>query len=272
VKKIATYLILVFLLSSIGYYLIINSKTLGLNQLAVMFYLMWCPALSGIATALIYEKSIKSIGWDLGKFKWLGLAYLLPFAYAALAYTVIWLFGWGSINPAYKFNFYKLVVYGTLFNVAFAAGEEIGWRGFLVPQLYKHLNFSATCLITGIIWSVWHFPLIISGIYLAKMPVAAQLLLLVVTVTAMTFPISWLRLRSGTVWTAALMHGSHNLYIQRLFDPLTLETGPISRYMTGESGIVLSVILVTLALIFRSVRHLLPKNLKIERRYLIHES
>jgi len=272
VKKIITYVIVVLLLSSIGYYLIINSKSLGLKPMAVMFYLMWCPALSGIITSLVYEKSIKGIGWGPGKVKWLGLAYLLPIAYAAIAYAVIWLFGWGAINPAYQFNFVKLVLYGTLFNIAYALGEEIGWRGFLVPQLYKHFNFTATCFITGIIWSVWHFPLIISGIYLAKMPMATQLLLLVITVTAMTFPISWLRLKAGTVWVAALMHGSHNLYIQRLFDPLTLETGPLSKYMIGESGIVLSVIFVILAVVFWNLRHLLPKNLKIEGRHIVHES
>lgn len=260
-KKIISYVVLVFLLSSVGYYLIINSKNLGLNPMAVMFYLMWCPALAAVITSLVFEKSINGIGWRPGNAKWLGLSYLLPIAYAGAAYAVIWLFGWGAVNPAYKFNFYQLVIYGTIFNLAFAAGEEIGWRGFLVPQLYKHMNFPATCLITGIIWAVWHFPLIISGIYLATMPVVPQLLLLVVTVTAMTFPISWFRLRSGSVWTAALMHGSHNLYIQRLFDPLTLETGALSKYMIGESGIVLSAILVLLAALFWNLRHLLPKNM-----------
>lgn len=262
-KKIITYVVLVFLLSSIGYFLIIKSKVLGLNPMAMMFYLMWCPALSGMITYLIYDKSIKGIGWGAGKARWLGIAYLLPLVYAGMAYIIIWLFGWGAINPAYKFDFFKLVIYGTLFNVAFAAGEEIGWRGFLVPQLYKHFSYTATCLITGIIWSVWHFPLIISGIYLARMPLMSQLLLLLITVTAMTFTISWLRLRSGSVWTAVLLHASHNLYIQRLFDPLTKETGPLSKYMLGESGIVLTVIFVILAIIFWSLRHKLPKKLKI---------
>jgi len=56
-KKITTYLILTFLLSSIGYYLIVRSKDLGLNPSLVMFYLMWCPGVSGITTYLIYEKS-----------------------------------------------------------------------------------------------------------------------------------------------------------------------------------------------------------------------
>ncbi|OGC10966.1 hypothetical protein A3K48_00270 [candidate division WOR-1 bacterium RIFOXYA12_FULL_52_29] len=253
-------MVIVFLLSSIGYYLVINAKALGLNPLFCMFYLMWCPALSGMITSLVYEKSLKGIGWGSGKLKWLAAAYLLPLAYAGAAYLIIWLFGWGAINPAYQFNFTKLVIFGTLLNVAFAAGEEIGWRGFLVPQLYQRFNFTATCLITGIIWAVWHFPLIISGVYLASMPLPAQLFLLVLTVTAMTFPISWFRLKSGSVWAAALLHASHNLYIQRFFDPLTLETVPLSKYMIGESGIILSVIFVMLAVIFWGLRRQLPKK------------
>ncbi|MBN2057794.1 MAG: hypothetical protein JW782_03255 [Candidatus Saganbacteria bacterium] len=86
----------------------------------------------------------------------------------------------------------------------------------------------------------------------------AQLILLVITVTAMTFPIRWLRLKAGSVWAATLLYASHNLYIQRLFDTLTLETGPASKYMTGESGLVLMVIFVVLAFIFWKARNKLP--------------
>lgn len=257
-KKILTYLVLVFALSSLGYYWIINSKALGFNPLLCMFYLMWCPALSGLATYLIYDRNINGVGWGPGKIKWLAIAYLLPLFYAGLAYGFIWLTGLGSINSQYHFSFISLIVFGTLINVAFAAGEEIGWRGFLVPELYQRTRFTATCLITGLIWAVWHFPLILSGLYLAKMPTLLQLLLLVITVTAMTFVISWFRLMSGSVWPAVLLHASHNLYIQRLFDPLTLETSPLSKFMIGESGLVLMAIFIALAVIFWGLRHRLP--------------
>ncbi|MFC1807109.1 CPBP family intramembrane glutamic endopeptidase [Candidatus Omnitrophota bacterium] len=258
-KKITTYVAATFLLSSIGYYLLIHSKALNLNPYVVMFYLMWCPAISGIITSLLYEKSISGIGWKIGRARWLSLAYFLPIVYAGLAYGIVWVVGFGGINPDYKFKAFKLIVFGTVFNLAFAAGEEIGWRGFLVPQLHKYTrSFTKTCLITGIIWSIWHFPLIISGVYLAKMPMVSQLLLLVITVTLMTFPISWLRLKSGSVWPAILLHTSHNLYIQRLFDPLTKETSSLSKYMIGESGIVMAVIFLITAVIFWNLRKQLP--------------
>ena len=260
-KKIITYVILTFFLSSIGYYLVIHSKAFGINPLISMFYLMWCPALSGIITSLVYEKNIRGIGWKLGRVRWLIMGYTLPVCYATLAYGIIWLFGFGAVNPLYRFNVFNFIIVGTLLNVAFVTGEEIGWRGFLVPQLYKLTgSFTKTCLVTGIIWSVWHFPLIVSGVYLARMPLDFQLLLLVITVTAMTFPISWLRLKSGSVWPAVLLHASHNLYIQRLFDPLTIGTNSLSKYLIGESGIVMMVIFIGLAVIFWYLKGRLPNQ------------
>ena len=260
VKKIILYVILTFLLSTAGYYALIHSKTLGFSPVFLMFYLMWCPAMSAIMVSILPPKDFSGLGFKLCKAHWLGLGYFLPVVYAGLAYGIIWVFGFGGINPDYPFHPFKLFLFGTFFHVAFAAGEEIGWRGFLVPQLYKRMSFTATCLVTGLIWSVWHFPLILSGIYLAKMPVLPQLVLLVVTVTAMTFPISWLRLRSQSVWPAILLHASHNLYIQWLFDPLTTETSVFSKYMIGESGIVMAVIFAVMAWIFASMGRPLPKE------------
>ena len=260
-KEIITYVILTFFLSLIGYYLVINSKVIGINPFIAMLCLMWCPALSAIITSLAYEKNIRGIGWKLGRVRWLVIGYTLPICYSTLAYGIIWLFGFAIINPNYQFNIFSLIILGTLFNIAFAAGEEIGWRGFLVPHLYKLTgSFTKTSLITGIIWSVWHFPLIISGVYLAKMPMDFQLLFLVITVTAMTFPISWLRLKSGSVWPAVLLHASHNLYIQRIFDPLTIENSSLSKYMIGESGVVMMVILIGTAVIFWHLRGRLPNR------------
>ncbi|MFA5338824.1 MAG: type II CAAX endopeptidase family protein [Candidatus Omnitrophota bacterium] len=261
-KKVITYVALTFLLSSAGYYLIINSKALGLNPAFLILYLMWCPGISGMATSLIYERSLSGIGWKPGKLRWLGLGYFLPICYAAVAYGIIWLSGFGGINHDYRINAFMLIVLGPAISVVYAAGEEIGWRGFMLPQLYKSKGFTASCLITGIVWSVWHFPLIITGLYLAKMPMGPQLLLLLVTITAMTFAIGWLRLKSGSVWPAVLMHASHNFYIQWLFDPLTTETGPMSKYMIGESGIVLTVIFIGLAWVFWSQRGRLPSGIK----------
>lgn len=253
-KKIITYILITFLLSIVGYYLVIHSKALGISPFLGMLYLMWCPAGSAVLTCLVYDGNLSCIGWKPGCWRWLALGYCLPIGYASLAYCFIWITGLGMINAGYQIHVFRLIVIGTLLNIVFALGEEIGWRGFLVPQLYKYKSFTTACFVTGIVWAVWHFPLIISGAYLVKMPVYWQLLFFVISVIAMAFPLGWLRLKSGSVWPAVLFHASHNLYIQRLFDPLTLETNALSKYAIGESGFVLVVFYAAIAFIFWNSR------------------
>jgi uncharacterized protein len=48
---------------------------------------------------------------------------------------------------------------GMLTGVAAATGEEIGWRGFLVPELAKTLPFTGVALVSGLMWASWHYPI-----------------------------------------------------------------------------------------------------------------
>jgi membrane protease YdiL (CAAX protease family) len=64
-------------------------------------------------------------------------------------------------------------------------------------------------------------------------------------VVADSFILAWLTLRSGSLWPAAIFHGSQNLFIQSIFTPLTRDTGP-TRYIIDEFGIGL-VVTVTIA-------------------------
>jgi len=64
---------------------------------------------------------------------------------------------------------------------------------------------------------------------------------------------AWLRLRSGSVWPAALLHASHNLYIQGYFDRVTADTG-ITKYLTGEFGAALAITAAITGFIFWRLR------------------
>jgi uncharacterized protein len=55
-----------------------------------------------------------------------------------------------------------------------------------------------------------------------------------------SFVYSWLRLKSGSLYPAVLLHATHNLFIQGLFDPLTIDTGT-TKYIIGEFGAGLAV-------------------------------
>jgi|GEM_PF-3012956 len=52
-----------------------------------------------------------------------------------------------------------LLLRRNLRTLGWSLGEEIGWRGLLVPDLYRLTsNFAATCMIGGLVWAAWHYP------------------------------------------------------------------------------------------------------------------
>lgn len=241
-KRPVVFVVIAAALSAPGYYLQHNAAVIGLSPLLAVLYLMWCPALAAVMTALIFDRSLKGFGWGLRCGRWLALGYAMPIAYSALGYAIIWSCGWAGIKAEFSIDPLKLVLFGTVFNVVYAAGEEIGWRGYLAPQLNRAMGFTRASFATGSIWALWHYPMVIGAAYLNKMPLLPQLALMTVSLVGMTFVFNWLRLRSGSLWPAVVIHASHNLYIQWLFDPASVETSPLSKYMLGESGLVLTAI------------------------------
>lgn len=139
-----------------------------------------------------------------------------------------------------------------------ALGEEIGWRGFLVPELAKITTFSRTALISGALWAVWHYPLILFADYRSTTPSWYATLCFTVMVVGISFPFAWLRLKSGSVWTGMILHASHNIFIQGVFDPLTRDTG-ITNWIIGEFGAGLAVVGALVGLLFWQKRADLPE-------------
>lgn len=101
---------------------------------------------------------------------------------------------------------------GPVINSFFAFGEEFGWRAYLQPKLLP-LGFRRAMVAMGIIWGVWHWPLIAMGhnygLGYAGHPWLGMLAMTWFTFVAGTF-IGWLALRGGSVWPAALAHATIN--------------------------------------------------------------
>jgi uncharacterized protein len=98
---------------------------------------------------------------------------------------------------------------GALINTVPALGEEIGWRGWLLPKLMP-LGPVPAIIISGVIWGAWHAPLILLGYNYPGVPGWLGVLLMIGMCTVIGGVFGWLRLRSGSVWPAALAHGSFN--------------------------------------------------------------
>lgn len=97
---------------------------------------------------------------------------------------------------------------GALFNSIFAFGEEIGWRGWLVPAL-RPLGTWPALLLTGVIWGIWHSPVILLGYNFGRTDITGVLFMIGGCV-AWGILLGWVRLRSASVWPAVIAHGSLN--------------------------------------------------------------
>jgi membrane protease YdiL (CAAX protease family) len=267
-KAIATFLGITFALSSVFYLIIISIGKLSAGNGLYVYGLMWCPSIAALITCRMLRISFSELGWKWNT-RYMLLSYLIPLAYGLIAYLSVWTtgfgkfpnydsvkaigesFGWKNLSPVLVIAFYVILkgTIGMASSLSSALGEEIGWRGFLVPQLAKVTSFTKTALISGIIWSVWHYPLLLFADYNSGTPLWFALSCFTVMVVAISFPFAWMRLKSGSLWTGAFLHASHNLFIQSILTPLTADTGQ-TKYFIDEFGIAVPTVTVLLAIVF----------------------
>lgn len=251
-RQVLTYLVLAFALSSFFYVPMIQSGRM--SQLLILG-LMWSPGVAGLVTRLVYQRNLRGIGWGWGRTRWQGVAYILPVVVALPVYGLIWATGLGAFTPgrltgliggelgrevSFPQALLLLATAGFLMSCFSALGEEIGWRGLLAPELARLTSFRNTVLISGAIWAVYHYPLILFANYNSGAPKWFVMLCFTWMVLMASVVFNWLRLKSGSVWTAVILHASHNLFIQQVFDALTTDTGP-TEYLTTEFGIGLAL-------------------------------
>jgi membrane protease YdiL (CAAX protease family) len=100
------------------------------------------------------------------------------------------------------------LVAGCTINALFAFGEEFGWRGFLLKAL-GNKKLLPVSLITGIVWGLWHFPLILIGHNYPQHPVAGVGMMVVFCIL-LSPVMTYITLKSKSVIAAAVFHGTLN--------------------------------------------------------------
>jgi len=100
------------------------------------------------------------------------------------------------------------MIAGVTINALAAFGEELGWRGFLL-KAFKETSFLKASILIGLIWGIWHAPLILMGHNYPQHPQIGVLMMVVLCILWSPFYL-YITIKSRSVIASAIMHGTMN--------------------------------------------------------------
>lgn len=144
------------------------------------------------------------------------------------------------------------LVPAALINSVPALGEELGWRGFLLPRLIP-LGRARALVLSGIVWGLWHAPVVLLGY---NYPSDHLLGVLAMVGTTITFGVilGWVRLTSASVWPAVIGHAALNAAAGStgLF---YAQGHPPNPFLTGTTGVTGWILPWLLVMVVVTIRH-----------------
>ena len=193
---------------------------------------MLIPLLAVIFTQLIFKDPVlKGLGisFKINRWWWIGWLLMPIIAFAVLGITLLmpgarWTPDSEMMQSAMKSMPEGIGIWGVIvitiisgllngitINAVFAFGEEITWRGFLMKE-YKGMKFLMAALWIGIIWGLWHAPIILNGHNYPQHPVMG-VFMMVLFCLLLTPMLMYFRQKSGSVIVPAIMHGTFNAVV-----------------------------------------------------------
>jgi membrane protease YdiL (CAAX protease family) len=276
--------------AALALYLTVGATDLIMAATVANLIFVSTPALANVATRLITREGWGHLWlWPNFRRGWpfYLAAVLLPFLAAVVGGTIFYLVLPGSFDPglgevrklyaaysvASETNPWMALLFITLQasirwllqNGLLSIGEEFGWRAYLLPKLMERFASAQdpahaggsnaagarkAALLIGVIWGVWHWPWVfLSMKYTPGQPILYPLVYLVST-CSLSVLLSWVTLRSGSVWPAAVGHGLLRLYaglvgFYMLKGPANMLLGPGADGLIGGMGyLVLALVLL----------------------------
>ena len=231
---------------------------------------MFAPAVASMVARLVLREGFADVSFRFGgrlAWKYTGLALVFPLIIALVAYGTAWVTGLAQFDPqpsagvgaqlASNVASSPLLVFVIMLALSillwifpqtlFAAGEEIGWRGYMLTRLID-AGVPRPILVSGLIWGLWHMPIVFNPGNTSSPSPALSAVALMGTVVLAGFVYARMRLETGSVWPAIVLHGAWNSIFQTAFVPATTGAGAV--WWLGESGILTLIALGVAAIIF----------------------
>ncbi|HET9907270.1 MAG TPA: type II CAAX endopeptidase family protein [Anaerolineales bacterium] len=243
-------------LSLFGYWFYVNfpDAPLVLPSLPLML----SPGLAAILTRFLRREGFADVSFRLRgpriERAYL-LAFALPLVVGGAAYGLAYLLGLARFDPPpFPFavsspiaQFALNVIFSLILIILLlpsAGGEEIGWRGYLLPRMIDS-GIQKPILLTSLIWGAWHLPVVFAGVYaVGPSPLLSAAGLMIATL-AFGSILAWIRLGTGSIWPCIIAHAAWNAIINGAFTPATQNA--TENAWVGETGILVAVALVVAA-------------------------
>ena len=256
------------------------------GKLVVLSCRMFAPTIATIIVFLVCGipvlEGLKYIGLRIGKIKYLFIGWAIPYIFYGLGVILAIIVGFKVVNPAYKIPklaslpipstmlilvaLINSAIAGITINLAFALGEEIGWRGYLQTYLRRKFGVLLTSIIIGVIWAIWHAPLIVGiGFNYPHHPNMVGVGTFISFCMPLTYIMVSLRECSGSVLGPAALHGTLNalggLMLLTVEYPDELYTIPV-----GFTAIAALTIICIVTAIIQYVKEKKAKKTKVNIR------
>jgi len=205
----------------------VSQKHLGIQAFGII---MIFPALIAIILRLVFADGFKNSGFRFGKFK--NYLYMLSVIVIFTGISILinaLIYGkspdWQLANmgthgltligkpaSAGLFWTFQFLIIGLVANLTFPIimmlGEEYGWRSYLLPKLLP-LGFGKANIIVGVIWGIWHAPVILMG-YNYGMYAWTGVILFIIVTTILGTLFNYMYVRGNSVILVAVGHGWFN--------------------------------------------------------------
>lgn len=224
--------ILIFMILAFAPMLVLSVIYYRVRVYKLLLIMMLLPALASVLTRIITKEGFKEmmiLPRFKGNLKWYLAAYFAtPFIayFGAAVFFMIFPKSFSPLQSSFASEasvtsaselVHKLlllipiaIVVNPLMGIVQCFGEELGWRGYLLPKLARSYSPLPAAILTGAIWGLWHAPIIAIGYnYGSEHPVWG-IIAMVIYSTVLGIIAGFLTYKTKSVWPAVLFHASLN--------------------------------------------------------------
>ncbi|MDR1768124.1 MAG: CPBP family intramembrane metalloprotease [Propionibacteriaceae bacterium] len=147
----------------------------------------------------------------------------------------------GQPNPPLLFvaNTLLTMVVATLLTVPQALGEEAAWRGYLQPKFISRFGPVRGIALLGVVWGLFHLPICLAGYNFPASPILGGFVFMIGGTIGLGGLFGWLRLKSGSVWPAAVGHAAWNISCSVTY--FAVPRIDVTAYYALQTAVILAV-------------------------------